>query len=81
MSSQDRCGCGRRAVCWKSGSPCCAVCKAIEDRMPSDYHPNCPPKPKELYDTVWSASTQRMVARGFVDWCVREHRTELLLGA
>lgn len=79
MSRQDRCACNRPAVCWKSGSPCCAVCRDIEDRMPSDYHPNHPHKYREHYDTVWSAQTQRMVARGFADWCVRERSLRLLL--
>lgn len=79
MSKLLECGCGRPAIEIESSSGRCAVCKAIEDRMPSDYHPNCPPKPRELYDLVWSASTQRMVARGFADWCVREHRAALIL--
>lgn len=79
MTKLDRCDCGRPASCWKDGGPCCATCKAIEDRTPSDFHPNHAHRVREPHDTVWSASTQRMVARGFAGWCVREHHIEFLL--
>lgn len=79
MSKSMKCGCGRPAVDYALSSGRCAVCKAIEERMPSDYHPNHAPKARLMHDTRWSAETQRMINRGYAAWCLRHGQPEAVL--